>query len=180
MSARLISQRYAKALLELAAKENAVERIQQELAALQSLVRGHADLTRLVEARLIAPGKKAAVFSQILTKSGGSDLLRRFFMVVAQAARLDLFHDIVASYARLVDARNGVVEALVTTAAPLSTPQEAELVRSLQQRTGRTIRVRMAQDARLLGGVKVQLGSTVYDATIDGRLRLLQAQLCSA
>lgn len=180
MSARLIAQRYAKALLELAAKENAVERVQQELAALQALVRGNADLTRLVEAPLIAPAKKAAVLAEILRKTGASDLLRRFFQVVALAARLELFHDIVAAYARLVDVRNGVVEALVTTAAPMNAPQEAELLRTLQHRTGRTVRVRMAQDPRLLGGLKVQLGSTVFDATLDGRLRLLQAQLCSA
>ncbi len=32
----------------------------------------------------------------------------------------------------------------------------------------------------MLGGVKAQVGSTVYDASLKGQLRLLQARLLSA
>lgn len=180
MSNRLIARRYAKALLELAAKAGSVEQVQAELAAIQDLVRAHPDLQRLVSARLIGPGRKAETFDTVLALGKASDLVRRFFKVVAGAARLDLFHDLVASFHELVDARMGVVEAHVTTAHPLSESQATSLRDSLTRRSGKTIRLRLRQDAALLGGLKVQLGSTVYDASLRGQLEQLKTRLLSA
>jgi F-type H+-transporting ATPase subunit delta len=100
--------------------------------------------------------------------------------VVAQAARLSLLHDIVVSFHDLVDERMGVVEARISSAQAMSAPQAARLTASLSARTGRTIRIRWQQDPALLGGLRVQLGSTVYDASLQGRLRLLKQQLLSA
>ncbi len=179
MSARLIAQRYAKALLDLAVKADGVEGVRQELEAVRQLVWASPDLQRLVEARLIGPSRKAEVFDRILERAGATQLVRRFFRVVSQAARLDLLHAIVEAYDQLVDQRNGVIEALVTSAAPLSEPQSTALARSLQGRTGRSVRLKAMQDPALIGGLKVQLGSTIYDATLDARLRLLRAKLCS-
>jgi F-type H+-transporting ATPase subunit delta len=80
----------------------------------------------------------------------------------------------------LVDERAGVVEARVSTAQPLSDAQSRALQASLSARTGKSIRLVAAQDPALLGGVKVQVGSTVFDASLQGRLRLLKLQLLSA
>lgn len=180
MSRRLVAQRYAKALLDLAVKEHLVAPIQGELASLQTLVNDQPDLARLVAAPLIAPGKKAEAFCEILRQAGASTLLRNFFQVVARAARLELFHDIVAAYNHQVDLRMGVLEATVTTAQVLTPTQAAHLSDTLTRRTGKTIRLRTSLDPGLLGGLKVQLGSTIYDASLEGRLRLMKAKLLEA
>jgi F-type H+-transporting ATPase subunit delta len=74
----------------------------------------------------------------------------------------------------------GVVQASVSSAQILTEAQSRNLTASLASRTGKTIRVKWQQDPALLGGLRVQLGSTVYDASLQGRLRLLKAQLLSA
>jgi len=74
----------------------------------------------------------------------------------------------------------GVVQAAVQTAQPLSGPQSATLAATLGRRTGKTVKLNWRQDAALLGGVKVQVGSTVYDASLQGQLRQLKARLLSA
>jgi len=51
---------------------------------------------------------------------------------------------------------------------------------ALARRTGKTVKLTWRQDPALLGGLKAQIGSTVYDASLKGRLRLLQARLLSA
>lgn len=180
MSQRLIARRYAKALLDLAVKEGDAAKVQQELQDLGAMVSASPDLDRLVTAPLIAPSKKTAAFIAILRQGGASDLLCRFFQVVTQAARLALFHEIVAAYGELLDERLGIVEAHVTSAHPLSSPQAARLEEALARRTGRTVRLKARQDPALLGGLKVQVGSTVFDASLDGQLRQLGDRLLSA
>lgn len=176
----IVAQRYAKALVEIGVKAGTLESLQTELRSLDALVRANPDLHRLTAYPLLAPAKRAEAFDQVLATAGASDLLRKFFKVVTMAARLSLIHQIVEAFDTLVDRHNGVVLAKVTTAAPLNTAQTAALTETLSRRTGKTIRMRCQQDPALLGGLKVQLGSTIYDASLQGRLRLLKAQLLSA
>jgi F-type H+-transporting ATPase subunit delta len=180
VSARSVARRYAKALAEIGESHGTLLDLLQELDAVDTLVRSHPDLQRLVSFPLIGPSKRTAAFDAILEKAGASAMLRKFFTVVAQAARLSLLHDIVATFHDLVDEKMGVVEARITSAQAISIPQSERLTTSLASRTGKTIRIKWHLDPALLGGLKVQLGSTVYDASLQGRLRLLKAQLLSA
>lgn len=180
MSNRLVAKRYAKALLEIGDKGGNMAQLQQELSKVAALVKGHADLTRLVQNPLVGPSQKAKVFDAVLGQAGAHPTLRNFFKVVAEGGRLGLLADIELAFHELVDARAGIVEAQVASAQALSDAQTAALTTSLSQRTGKTIRLRWKQDTSLLGGLKVQVGSTVYDASLQGQLRQLKAQLLGA
>jgi F-type H+-transporting ATPase subunit delta len=180
VSARSVARRYAKALAEIGESHGTLQALLQELDSIDALVRANPELQRLVAYPLIAPTKRAAAFDAILETAGASVMLRKFFTVVAQAARLSLLHDIVGAFHELVDEKMGVVEARITTAQAMTGPQSQRLAVSLAARTGKTIRIKWHQDPALLGGLKVQVGSTVYDASLQGRLRLLKAQLLSA
>jgi F-type H+-transporting ATPase subunit delta len=180
VSSRLTARRYAKALLQIGDKQGNVPQLQQELASVAEAVAANADLTRLVASPLVLPTKKAAVFETILASAQVSQSLRHFFRVVAEAGRLNLLPDLRRTFAELVDERAGIVEAKVSSAQPLTAAQSEALVASLASRTGKTIRLSWQQDATLLGGVKVQVGSTVLDASLQGQLRQLKTQLLSA
>ncbi len=180
MSNRLVARRYAKALADLAQKEGKLAAYQEELAEISALVKASPDLTRLAFYPLLAPSRKAAAFDAILQRGGMSETVRRFFQVVAKAARLSLVFEIAEAYSELVDQASGVVEARVRSSQPLSGAQTSALTATLAQRTGKTIRFRWQPDPAILGGVKVQVGSTVYDASLQGQLRLLKAKLLSA
>lgn len=180
MSNRLTARRYAKALLQIGDKQANVPQLQQELDTVAAAVAANADLTRLVASPLVLPTKKAEVFEAILASAKVSQTLRHFFRVVAEAGRLNLLSDIHRTFAELVDERAGIVEARVSSAQALSEAQSKALVTSLAARTGKTIRLSWQQDAALLGGLKVQVGSTVLDASLQGQLRQLKTQLLSA
>jgi len=180
MSGRLVAHRYAKALVEIGVKQGSLASLQQELAAVDALVRGNADLQRLTTYPLLAPSKRAEAFDAILASTKTSASLRKFFQVVTLAARLSLIHLIIEEFNALVDKQMGVVEAKVSYAQALSEVQASALSVTLGRRTGKTVRMRWHLDPDLLGGLKVQLGSTIYDASLQGQLRQLKAQLLSA
>ena len=180
MSQRLVARRYAKALAGIAEDHGSLVQTQRELAEVAALVRGNPDLERLAFYPLLGPGQKARALDAVLAAAGVSDTVRRFFGVVAAAARLGLVYDLSAAFDELVDERTGVVEATVHTARALSDRQGAALSAALARRTGKTVKLDLRQDPAILGGVKVQVGSTVYDASLLGQLRQLKARLLSA
>jgi len=180
VSSRLTARRYAKALLQIGDKQGNVPQLQQELESVAAAVAANADLTRLVASPLVLPTKKAEVFEAILAAAKVSQTLRHFFRVVAEAGRLNLLPELRRTFADLVDERAGIVEAKVASAQPLSDAQAQALIASLTHRTGKTIRLTWSQDTALLGGLKVQVGSTVLDASLQGQLRQLKTQLLSA
>jgi len=180
VSNRLVARRYAKALAGIAEDQGTLVQVQQELTAVAALVRGNADLERLAFYPLLAPSQKAAALDAVLAAEGVSETLRRFFRVVAGAARLNLIYELAQAFDELVDERLGVVEASVETAQPLSEAQSKDLEAALARRTGKTVKLKWRQDPSMLGGVRAQVGSTVYDASLKGQLRLLQARLLSA
>ncbi len=180
MSARLVARRYARAFVEIGVKQGQLHQFQGELSRIADLVRESDDLRKVVESPIFAPRQKAQVFEQVLQQMGASQTLRRFMQVVAEAARMNLLFDIETAVRELVDQRAGILDAHVASARPLTEAQNEALIRTLGARTGKTIRVRWKQDPALLGGLKVQVGSTVFDASLQGQLRVLKAQLLSA
>jgi F-type H+-transporting ATPase subunit delta len=176
----LIAQRYAKALLQIGEKHNSVNDLQQELDSVVGLVRSNPDLERLCLYPLIPPSRKAAVFDEVLRSAGAGETIRRFFLVVAKAARLYLVYELAVAFNDLVDRLKGILSAEVTSAQQLTEVQLQNLKESFSRRTGKEMRFAVRQDPGLLGGLKIKVGSTIYDASLKGRLRMLRARLLSA
>ncbi len=180
MSKTLTARRYAKALLQIGDAQGNIPQLQAELGSVAASVAAHPDLARLVASPQVLPRKKAEVFEAILAGAQVSETLRHFFRVVAESGRLNLLPELTRTFHELVDARAGIVEAQVHSAQPLSEAQSQALVASLGARTGKTIRLSWQADPSLIGGLKVQVGSTVLDASLQGQLRQLKHQLLSA
>jgi F-type H+-transporting ATPase subunit delta len=64
--------------------------------------------------------------------------------------------------------------AIVTSAMPITPAYEAELKKSLRNVTGKDIDIEFIVDPALLGGVRIRIGSTMYDSSIKGQLGLLR------
>ena len=180
MSNLLIARRYAKALAGVAEGLDGLVQIQQELAAVVSAAKDNADLKFLISYQLLTPAQKAAALDAILVASGGSDTIRKFFRVVIQSMRLNLVYELSNAFNEVVNERMGIVEANVYTAQPMSTSQFTALTEVLSNLTGKQVRINWHQDCSIIGGVRVQVGSTIYDASLKGQLSLIKSKLVLA
>jgi F-type H+-transporting ATPase subunit delta len=77
----------------------------------------------------------------------------------------------------LKNAREGVVEALITSAYPLDSGQLSTLVAELEQRFQRKVRPQVNVDAALIGGVRMQVGDEVIDGSVRGKLAAMAVAL---
>ena len=170
------ANRYAKALLD-ALYPGKAEAGQNQLIRLNALLDEQPEARRLFENPTVPPERRKALLKEIGDAVGFSSEIRNFAAILIDRNRLDRLGEILKAYQRLLDERTGVVRANVTTAQPLDSPAQDELVARLEKITGKQIRMELAVDPALLGGVVARVGSTIYDGSIRQQLKSFKARL---
>lgn len=97
--------------------------------------------------------------------------------VLAENHRLALLAEIRTQYEALKDEREGVVEAGIQSAFELEPAQLSDLTTRLEKHTGRKVRVHVNVDKELIGGVRIQIGDQVIDASARAQLAALESAL---
>jgi F-type H+-transporting ATPase subunit delta len=154
-------------------------RLLQELRDMEALISQSDPLRRVLENPSIPGDRKLAVLDGIARKQGTSRQVRNFVAVVTDHRRLPLFADIVRQVEQEINDRLGFVDAEVSSARPLGDPEKQLLESELTKLTGKRVRARYQQDAALLGGAVIKVGSTIYDGSVKGRLEKIREQLVS-
>jgi F-type H+-transporting ATPase subunit delta len=177
MSMRASAARYARALLDVAITESDPERAEQELAAFVDLVRTNPDLQRTIANPVVSAADKRAIVQQILERLKPTTPVGKLVLLLASRGRLALLPDLLDVYReRLMEHRN-VLQAEVTTAAPLSPERAAQLQQRLADAMGRTVTMTTKVDASIIGGVVTRIGSTVYDGSVATQLAKVRNRL---
>ena len=177
MSTRASAARYAKALFDIALAESAPEQVEKELVAFSDLVRAHADLRQALESPAIPAARKAAIVTQLVDRQQPSGPMRKLLLLLAERDRFDLLTDLVSVFHERVMEHLKLVQAEVTTAAPLPADQAAQLQQRLGSMIGRTVTLTTRVDPALIGGMVTRIGSTVYDGSVATQLAALRQRL---
>lgn len=84
------------------------------------------------------------------------------------------YQALLAAFQRLVRLEASRHLAKVESARPLSADLQAKLVQTLTAAYGAGVSASFTQNPALIGGLRIQVGSDVYDGSIRGRLEALQ------
>lgn len=178
MTNRTAATRYARALLDVALKEQAdLSTIDSQLGALAALFEQNDALRKaLLNPAVPVPRKRAAV-DEILARAGVLPIVGRTIALLAERDRLVLLGDLAETFRhRLMDLRN-VVRAEVTTAEPLPADRVKAIQDSLATATGRTVDITTKIDPTIIGGMVARVGSTVFDASVTSHLQRIRQRL---
>ncbi|HEY2149936.1 MAG TPA: ATP synthase F1 subunit delta [Vicinamibacterales bacterium] len=178
MTNKTAATRYARALLDVAVKEQLnLEQIESDLSQFVDLFTQYPTLAKvLLNPAVPVPRKRAAV-SDLLAHAAFSPILSKLILLLADRDRLVLLPDMLASYRdRLLDHQR-VVRAVVTTAIAIDAARTEAIQRGLATLTGRTVRLSMQTDPAIIGGVVARIGSTVYDASVTRQLEKMRETL---
>ncbi len=178
MTNRTSANRYARALLDVAVKEQSdLQQIEGELAAFAELFKKYPTLEKvLLNPAVPVPRKRAAV-TALTDRAGTVPIVTKLLVVLADRDRLVLVPDLLALYReRLLDYQN-VVRAEVTTATPLGADRAKAIEASLARVTGRTVTLATEVDPTIIGGVVARIGSTIYDGSVTRQLQKMKARL---
>lgn len=179
MSNNTIAHRYAGAFFSYINQNHAssAAKIWEEFSALASLCSTSSDFANVIKNPTISNDEKLAIFSALKKSGRISDELYKFIAVLIEKKRLTLFADIEKSVQQFIMEAENKVEAEAVFAEAANDAVKKELVKRLEHLTGKTIVLKDKIDPSVIGGVKVKLGSRLYDATIKGQLDKLKASL---
>jgi F-type H+-transporting ATPase subunit delta len=106
--------------------------------------------------------------------------VRNVLAVIMDHQRLAELEEILTEYHEIADEQSGFAEAEITSAHPLNDEDRAELEAQVAKVAGSRVRATYRQDATLLGGAVVRIGSTVYDGSLRGQFQQLKQKLANA
>jgi F-type H+-transporting ATPase subunit delta len=150
-----------------------------ELHSVDALLKESDQLRRVLENPSIPGDRKRVVLDAITARLGTTRQVRNFVAVLTDNRRLPLFGEILKQVEQELNDRQGYAEAQVSTARQLADPEKQLLEAEIARLTGKKVRARYEQDASLLGGAVVQVGSTIYDGSVKGQLERIREQLVS-
>ena len=173
----VIAQRYAVALADVAFEHKDAAKIRQDLSDLTQVFASSDDLRSLLSNPSASAESKKSVIGEICQRMGTHTEAHNLTFLLIDHDRMKLIAEIQHAFEAEMNRRAGIVDALVTSAHELSTPEKSELTRALERVTGKKVQPRYKLDPRLIGGATVRIGSTIYDSSVRERLGRLRAEM---
>ncbi len=164
---------YAAAVLDLARAEDSLEVVEQELFALSGALEKSKELRDALGNPQLPAERKAAIIDDLIGKKASSVTVGVVQLVVGQGRSSEL-PAIVDSFVAQAAATRQKVVAEVRSAIPLDKATITRLEGSLGRVTGRSVEVKVVVDETVLGGLVAQVGDTVFDGSVEGRLKGLR------
>jgi F-type H+-transporting ATPase subunit delta len=168
--------RYAKALLESLSASGELEKTVPVLRGLASVPD---DLSaRLGDPTIPSASRESALLSALGSPASGS-ILGRLVSLLSARRRLGEAPAVAASLLEQLESRSGIVRGKVRARELLSPSQISSLQKTLSVH-GAKVELSQESDPNILGGFRIQLGSTVLDATANNQLNQARRALLSA
>ncbi len=178
MNIRSIAKRYAEAFYaDYKASGDKKTTIWSELDELAKLEQTSEDFQAVVKSPLISDDDKLSVF-QALNKNGKiCDTLFKYISLLIKKKRLMLLSTINEEVHSIMLEELGEVDAVATFATKADKDMLATLEKKLTSLIGKKVNLHSDVDEQIIGGVKIKLGSILYDASVKGQLDKLKASL---
>jgi F-type H+-transporting ATPase subunit delta len=166
-------KRYAKALFQVARDHEMVDSIGSQLAAISQAVESHASIRNFLE----HPNVDASVKVSLIKQAVGEHLSQyvlKLLQLLIERGRASAISGVYGAFVSIADEALGRAHAYVTSAFPLSTQQQQEIIARFSNITGKEMSLETEVDSSLLGGIRVRIGDTMYDGSLATKLATLE------
>jgi len=174
--AESIARVYADAFLNAAATENVADALEEFASFADDVLERNPDFEAVLLSGMVGRDEKVALINKVIGPYG-SPLFTNFLRVLARHDRLELLPLILRESQRLQELRMGRRRVQLRAARPLG-PAELEQIRTqLAASLPFEPVLEVQEDSKLLGGLVIRVGDTVYDSSLRTRLKQLRSRL---
>jgi F-type H+-transporting ATPase subunit delta len=168
------ARRYAKAVFEVAQQEGKVEEWGRNLEQLREVM-SDPKVVAVLTNPTIAVDQRIELVSDLFDRE-----TTNLAKLIIESNRVREVASIEQEFERLADEAAGRVRATVTTAVELTPTDRERVADELSTRLGKKILMDVVVDARILGGLKLQYGDHLVDASVATRLQQLRRRLAAS
>ncbi|MFZ0137377.1 MAG: ATP synthase F1 subunit delta [Candidatus Sulfotelmatobacter sp.] len=173
-----VASTYSRAFADVVmSKHLDADRSIVELRTIASLLDESSVLRRVWENPAIPADQKRRVLDVIAQRDGISTQVRNLVAVLIDHRRTHFLDPIILQLVKELDARLGFAEAEITSTRALGDAEKREFEAQVGKLTGKKVRAHYGQDASLLGGAVLRIGSTIYDGSVKGQLERIREEI---
>ena len=165
-----VGERYAQALFDLADEKSALDAVRADLKSLRAAWGESADLRRLATSPVMTADDQGKGLVAIADKAKFNGVTRNFLGLLAQNGRARDLTAVIAAFDVLYAKKTGIVAAEVVSAQTLTAAQLKTIQTTLRTSLGKDPELTARVDPAILGGLKVKVGSKLFDASLKTKL----------
>ena len=104
-------------------------------------------------------------------------MVHDFICLVTDKNRISYFGKITDAFIEHYNQHNNITEMTVITSIPLKPDLKARLIKKLEQKSGKTVKLNEKVDPSIIGGIILRMGNSQIDNSIKDRLEAVAQQL---
>jgi F-type H+-transporting ATPase subunit delta len=173
-----IARVYAEALFDVARDKDKLDEIHDELGQVTDAIAENRDLQVFMFSPYFSSSEKREGIGRVI--SGGDSELVNFLELLAEKHRMPVIFRIRRRFDEMWAREKRRLAVRLTSAVELSPDVVKEVGKQIEQQTGQTIELESDVNEDILGGIVLQVGNMVLDASVRNKLERLRKEVAKA
>ncbi len=174
------SKSYALALYEISKESSSIDIVENEMRGLNKLLNESIDFKKTILSPLTTTDDKQSVLFKIAEQNNFSLSSKKFLGFVAKKNRLFFLEKIIKSFLNIVSHSKGELKAKLVSSKELSKEEQKKIQDDFSKDLKSPLVIDYKFDPSLIGGLVIQIGSTMVDASIKTKLKKLEMKMLEA
>ena len=165
------SERYSRALFEISKETSELEKVENDIKNFQLLIDSSIELKNFLKNPTQAISQQNKAINLLADNLNFSKNLKNFLLLLIEKRRIFFIKKIFESFLKLCSKKRGEIKASLISSKELSQLELDNISKDLSDSMGSIIKFDYKIDKKLIGGLKLQLGSTMIDTSIKSKLK---------
>ena len=174
------AERYSLALFELSEENNLLSQIEDQSSSILNLIEQSEDFSNLIKDPTTSQEDLLKVINIISENNKFENLFKNFLNFLIEKRRFFFMERILKSFIEICSRKRGELKAELKSAKALSDQEIAKITEDLTKNFSSKIKLNYKHDESLIGGLIVQVGSTMVDTSIKNKLQQIENRMIEA
>ncbi len=174
------AERYSLALFELSEENNLLKKIEEQSLSMLNLVNQSRDFFNLIKDPTISQDDLSKVINKLAENNKFDDLFKNFLNFLIQKRRFFFIERILKSFIEICSKKRGELIAELKSAKRLSSDEIKKITDELSTNFSSKMKLNYKHDESLIGGLVIQVGSTMIDTSIKNKLQQIENRMIEA
>ena len=174
------AERNSLALYELANESNLLKQIESQSLSILDLIDSSEDFSNLIKDPTNSQEDLIKIINNISNNNKFENLLKNFLSFLIIKRRFFYVDQILKSFIETCSKKRGELKAELKSAKELSNDEISKITDELTQNFSSKIKLNHKYDKSLIGGLVVQVGSTMVDTSIKNKLQQIENRMIGA
>lgn len=172
----VIASRYAESLFDLAKEENKVDSYIKDIDLIFAIFNNDASFVPFFSHVLIEDAVKFDLIDKCF-KGQVNEYVCNFLKLLVRKRRMRYILEIIKAFRLLCNNYLGIEEGIIYTKFDLDNMQVHEIEDAISKKQNKKVFLKVVKDESLIGGIKIEIGNQVIDASIKNKVAMLKKEL---